>query len=42
MIILLHGKQISLDKNVNFPYTNVAFTLPPEPMGFVMFVVSYV
>jgi len=31
-----HGKQISPDKNVNFPCTNAAFTLPPEPAGFVV------
>ena len=28
--ILPHGKQISPDKNVNFPCTNAAFTLPPN------------
>lgn len=32
----LHGKQISPDKNVNFPCTTAAFTLPPEPAGFVV------
>ncbi len=31
-----HGKQISPDKNVNFPCTTAAFTLPLEPMGFVV------
>jgi hypothetical protein len=31
-----HGKQISPDKNVNFPCTTAAFTLPPEPAGFVV------
>src|SRR4030067_2564492 len=46
MSILPHGKQISPDKNVNFPCTNAclcvsarrqaAFTLPPEPAGFVV------
>jgi hypothetical protein len=30
------GKQISPDKDVNFPYTTAAFTLPPEPAGFVV------
>jgi hypothetical protein len=36
MMILPHGKQISPDKNVNFPCTTAAFTLPPEPAGFVV------
>ena len=36
MSFLPHGKQISPDKNVNFPCTNAAFTLPPEPAGFVV------
>ncbi|MDO9350215.1 MAG: hypothetical protein Q7U55_03145 [Deltaproteobacteria bacterium] len=36
MSLLPHGKQISPDKNVNFPCTNAAFTLPPEPVGFVV------
>ena len=36
MSILPHGKQISPDKNVNFPCTTAAFTLPPEPAGFVV------
>ena len=36
MSILPHGKQISPDKNVNFPCTTAAFTLPPEPTGFVV------
>ena len=36
MILLPHGKQISPDKNVNFPCTTAAFTLPPEPAGFVV------
>ena len=31
-----HGKQISPDKNVNFPCTTAAFTLPLEPLGFVV------
>ena len=35
LMILLHDIQISPDKNVSFPCTNAAFTLPPEPMGFV-------
>jgi hypothetical protein len=34
--ILPHGKQISPDKDVNFPCTTAAFTLPPEPSGFVV------
>ena len=42
---LTHGRQISPDsvqyplegyKNVNFPCTTAAFTLSPEPMGFVV------
>ena len=33
---LPHGKQISPDKDVNFPCTTAAFTLPPEPVGFVV------
>ena len=42
---LTHDRQISPDsvqyplegyKNVNFPCTTAAFTLSPEPMGFVM------
>ena len=36
MAILSHGAQISPDKNVNFPCTTAAFTLSPEPMGFVV------
>ena len=36
MSLLSHGKQISPDKDVNFPCTTVAFTLPPEPAGFVV------
>ena len=36
MSILPHGKQISPDKNANFPCTTAAFTLPPEPAGFVV------
>src|SRR4030043_2003080 len=36
MSLLPHGKQISPDKNVNFPCTTAAFTLPPEPAGFVV------
>ncbi len=31
-----HGKQISPDKDVNFPCTTAAFTLPLEPAGFVV------
>ena len=34
--LLPHGKQISPDKDVNFPCTTAAFTLPPEPAGFVV------
>src|SRR4030043_1255654 len=36
MSLLPHGKQISPDKDVNFPCTNAAFTLSPEPAGFAM------
>jgi len=36
MSILPHGKPISPDKDVNFPCTTAAFTLPPEPVGFVV------
>ena len=36
MILLPHGKQISPDRDVNFPCTTAAFTLPPEPVGFVV------
>jgi hypothetical protein len=36
MSILPHGKQISPDKDVNFPCATAAFTLPPEPAGFVV------
>jgi len=36
MSLLPHGKQISPDKDVNFPCTTAAFTLPPEPEGFVV------
>jgi hypothetical protein len=36
MIILPHNKQISPDKNVSFPCTTAAFTLPHEPAGFVV------
>jgi len=36
MNLLSHDAQISPDKNVNFPCTNAAFTLSPEPMGFVV------
>jgi hypothetical protein len=36
MTILSHGSQTSSYKNVSFPYTNAAFTLPPAPMGFAM------
>jgi hypothetical protein len=33
---LPHANQISPDKDVNFPCTTAAFTLPPEPAGFVV------
>jgi len=33
---LTHRRQISPDKNVNCPCTTAAFTLPPEPVGFVV------
>ena len=36
MATLPQGKQISPDKDVNFPCTTAAFTLPPEPAGFVV------
>src|SRR4030043_997232 len=36
MTLLPHGNQISPDKNVNFPCTTAAFTLPPEPAGLVV------
>ena len=36
MKLLSHVAQISPDKNVNCPCTTAAFTLSPEPMGFVM------
>ena len=36
MRILLHGTQISPDKNVSFPCTTAAFTLPLEPTGFAL------
>jgi hypothetical protein len=36
MSLLPHGKQISPDKDVNFPCTTATFTLPPEPAGFVV------
>ena len=36
MSLLPHGKQISPDKDVNFSCTNAAFTLSPEPVGFVV------
>ena len=36
MTILSHVAQISPDKNVNCPCTTAAFTLSPEPVGFVM------
>jgi len=36
MMILPHNKQISPDKNVNFPCTTAAFTPPHEPAGFVV------
>jgi len=31
-----HAGQISPDKSVNFRYTIAAFTISPEPLGFVM------
>ncbi len=36
MNILSRDAQISPDKSVNFPCTNAAFTLSPEPVGFAM------
>jgi hypothetical protein len=36
MSLLPQGKQISPDKNVNFPCTTAAFTLSHEPTGFVV------
>ena len=36
MNLLSRDAQISPDKNVNFPCTNAAFTLPLEPVGFVV------
>jgi hypothetical protein len=36
MSLLPLGKQTSPDKDVNFPCTTAAFTLPPEPVGFVV------
>ena len=36
MRFLPHGNQISPDKDVNFPCTTAAFTLPHEPVGFVV------
>jgi len=36
MNLLSRDAQISPDKNVNFPCTNAAFTLSPEPAGFVV------
>jgi hypothetical protein len=36
MAPLPHLAQISPDKDVNFPCTNAAFTLSPEPVGFVV------
>ena len=36
MDILPRGKQISPDKNVNFPCTTAAFTLSHEPSGFIV------
>jgi len=36
MNLLSRDAQISPDKNVNFPCTNAAFTLSPEPVGFAM------
>ena len=34
--LLSRDARISPDKNVNFPCTDAAFTLSPEPMGFVV------
>jgi hypothetical protein len=36
MSLLPHGKQISPDKDVNFPCTTAAFTLSHKPSGFVV------
>jgi hypothetical protein len=36
MNLLSRDAQTSPDKNVNFPCTDAAFTLSPEPMGFVV------
>jgi hypothetical protein len=36
MHLLSRDAQSSPDKNVNFPCTTVAFTLPHEPVGFVV------
>jgi len=36
MNLLSRSAQIFPDKNVNVPCTNAAFTLPPEPTGFVV------
>ena len=36
MTALSHDGQVSPDKNVNFPRTAAAFTLSPEPVGFVV------
>ena len=36
MTFLSHITQTSPDKNVNFPCTTAAFTLSPEPVGFVV------
>jgi hypothetical protein len=36
MSLLPRGKKISPDKRVNFPCTAAAFTLHPEPVGFVV------
>jgi len=36
MNLLSRDSQISPDKDVNFPCTNAAFTLPHEPAGFVV------
>ena len=36
MNLLSRDAQISPDKSVNFPCTNAAFTLSPEPVGFVV------
>src|SRR5512139_250368 len=36
ILILTRGRQISPDRSVNFPCITAAFTLSPEPVGFVV------